>query len=217
MQRIPNKKTPDFLSERSGQRAAIECKNLRAHRCVESVLPRLFDDTSLKNPAAYAFHLEVHRSFRGTLNKQEEHTVKELVSNLPRYARNSLHTVTISDRAQAIFRLKGGAGDSVWRDQISLSDLNNDPDLHRGLCCKISSTLKDAQSQLASPASQHATIKVVAMRWDVPLFGLPIPAGLGQWVQNNIEGLLSSTPRTEVLIFTDYNFSLVDTVSPLTP
>ena len=41
-------KTADLKARRHGEVAAFEVKNLRAHECVETYLPKLFEDLRLK-------------------------------------------------------------------------------------------------------------------------------------------------------------------------
>ena len=78
-------RTPDFLALHKGEPAAIEVKNLRAHECVEDVMPDLFYDEKLKGLHLDNIRLVEGRPFRGRLNSREKEKLREIVLHLTGY------------------------------------------------------------------------------------------------------------------------------------
>jgi len=100
--RSPNEKTPDLKARRHGERAAVEIKNLRAHECIETLFPKLFLDHQLRGQEHVSgIRLEVKRSFRETLNRQECEALTNILFRLKEHPRNEDVTENLSEHAVA--------------------------------------------------------------------------------------------------------------------
>jgi Holliday junction resolvase len=205
--------TPDFLAARNGQTSAIEVKNLRAHECVEAVMPNVFYDEQLKGAPLDGVRLVVLRSFRGTLNSDETTRLRDIVRNLPVYPLNKVCSERLSARAEAVFRVIPGGGTAMCQDFIGLDDLGRDVDAYAGLLNKIADNARQALKQLHSPAANSASTRVVAMRWDIPFVSMPWPARLTDAVLDVFMSAQREVGLSAQLhIFTDYDYVLASTL-----
>ncbi len=203
--RHKDKKTPDFRASRRGQLAAVEIKNLRAHDCVERVLPNLFYDRKLKGLDVNGIRLVVRRSFRDTLNGREKAKLAKVVDRIMDYPRGQVLSEPLSNRAYANFEITKGDGDAACIDSISVSDLTRGESVYEGLLRKISADVQSAIDQIYAPVVADCAVRVVAMRWDIPWVSLPIPAHLGSLVRSVFDNELRILGKSaELLIFSDY-------------
>jgi Holliday junction resolvase len=206
--------TPDFLAIHDGEHAAIEVKNLRAHECVESVMPDIFYDEKLKGLPFAGLRLVVLRSFRGSLNDDEKQRLRTIVRNLSAYPMSQVCRERLSARAEAVFKIIPGNGTAMCSDFIGLSDLDRDVDAYAGLLNKIRLNARKALIQLHSPLAKPAKTRVVAMRWDVPFVSMPWPATL----TDAVLGVFTDAQRevgltAHVHVFTDHDYVLASTLS----
>jgi hypothetical protein len=81
-------KTADLKASRHGEVAAFDVKNLRAHECVETYLPKVFEDLRLKGQDMSGLRLVVQRSSRDTLDGKEKGELAKIVEAIRDYPRN---------------------------------------------------------------------------------------------------------------------------------
>jgi hypothetical protein len=206
--------TPDFLAECRKGAAAIEVKNLRAHECVEEVMPDLFLDELIKGRSFSAIKLVVLRSFRGTLNKDEMKRLRRIVQHLLEYELDKTHTEDLSDRAEAVFKIVEGDGSAMCQDFIGINDLKSGMDVYAGLLNKIRVHTCKALGQLYSPMTAGTVTRVVAMRWDVPYVSIPWSSELSQAVMDTFDDAQRVVGlKADLHIFTDYKHVLASTLS----
>jgi hypothetical protein len=205
--------SPDFLAMFRGDAAAVEVKNLRAHECVETIMPDLFYDEQAKGLSLSRIRLVVNRSFRGTLNKDEKTSLRDVIRRLPQYEIGRGYRERLSERAHAMFRLVPGVGDAICQDFIGLDDLEHDVDVYSGLLDKISANIRDALEQLHSPTAHSPKTRVIAMRWDIPHVSIPFPAALTEAVlQRFFDVQRVMGLKADLHVFTDHDYVLASTL-----
>lgn len=143
-----SRKTADLKARRNGEPAALEVKNLRAHECVETYLPKLFEDLRLKGQDMSGLRLVVQRSSRDTLDEQQKQALRKIVEAIRDYPRNENISVELSERTTARSRVVDGSGDAMCSDGILLSELIGSVSDFDGLFRKI---VTDLQGGKATP------------------------------------------------------------------
>jgi hypothetical protein len=183
LKRRPDEQTRDF---------AIDTKNLRAHECAEYVMPQLFGDRKIKGFDFSGIGLIIRRSFRGTLNLPEQQRILTIIDEIRTYPTHQATTVSLSNRAWVAFEIVEGNGDVRGEDA---ADLSTDVDAFQGLLRKIAANIRVAIEQVYSPSAQDAEVKIIAMRWDIPLVSLPFPAALTEACRQSVATELSAIGR----------------------
>jgi len=220
--RIVDQKTPDFLCLFNGCRTAVEVKNLRSHDFAEKVMLDLFLDAQLKAGKEAALQLVTHRSDRSWLKRNEIREMATLVERLPTFAPDVTHRVSLSTGVAVVFHLQRG-GNAHSEDAISLDDLRSDYSLREGLSAKVRRTAAAAVPQLFSSALTNIEQRLLAMRWDIPWYGLPFPEDLADTVRAALDREFQGCAgAVQKLIFTDFEYILLaptepSTSSPLSP
>lgn len=213
MRRV-SEKTPDFKALRNRKDAAFEVKNLRAHECVEILLPKFFEDRRLKGQDMSGIRLVVKRSFRDTLIPAEQGALVRIIERVKDYPRNQDIVENLSERAVANFRVIDGQGDVMCSDDITVSDLVGDIGEFRGLFNKINLDFAHAVKQLYSPAASNAQLRVAVMRWDIPWFRLIAPAELQRVASKIFQRELRRLAKpVDLFVFSDYQFELFSTLN----
>ncbi len=209
----PRTPMPDLTAVRASHAVAIEVKNLRAHECVEAVMPEMFYDQKLKGLDVSGIRLAVRRSFRGTLNDDEKGQLRRVIAKISSYALNAIHREQLSGRAEAVFQVIPGDGDAIGLDYIGMEDLERDLDAYKGLLNKIADNTRKALRQLSAPAAQSCGARVVAMRWDIPFASMPFPASLSDAVLRVFEEQRSAAGvSADLHVFTDHSWVLASTL-----
>jgi hypothetical protein len=206
-------KTADLKATRHGEPAALEVKNLRAHECVETYLPKLFEDLKLKGQDMSGLRLVVQRSARDTLDGQEKGELAKIVEAMRDYPRNENISVQLSERATARFRIVDGSGDAICSDGVLLSELIGSVSDFDGLFRKIVVDLQKAAVQLHSPVVSDAKVRAAVMRWDIPWFKTTVPGHLQQVAAEILQRALSELPcPIDLHVYSDYQFDLFSTL-----
>lgn len=206
-------KTADLKASRHGEPAALEVKNLRAHECVETYLPKLFEDLKLKGQDMSGLRLVVQRSSRETLDQQEKQALTKIVEAIRNYPRNENITVQLSEQKTARFRIVDGSGDAMCSDGINLDELIGSVSDFDGLFRKIVADLQRAAKQLYSPFGSDAKFRVVVMRWDIPWFKTAVPGNLQPVAAEILQRALAELPSPiDLHVFSDYEFDLFSTL-----
>jgi hypothetical protein len=206
-------KTADLRARRQGESAALEIKNLRAHECVETYLPKLFEDLKLKGQDMSGLRLVVQRSSRDTLDDQEKGELAKIVEAMRDYPRNENIMVQLSERAAARFRIEDGSGDAICSDGILVSELIGSVRDFDCLLRKIVADLQRAAKQLYSPVVSDAKVRAAVMRWDIPWFKTTVPGRLQQVAAEILQGALTGLPsQIDLHVFSDYRFDLFSTL-----
>jgi hypothetical protein len=211
--RRASEKTPDLKALRNREGAALEVKNLRAHECVEVLLPKLFEDRKLKGQDMSGIRLVVKRSFRDTLVADEQEALSKIIERIKDYPRNQDIAESLSERAVVNFKVIDGLGDVMCSDDITVEDLTGDIRDFRGLFSKMNADLAKAAQQLYSPAASNAQLRVVVMRWDIPWFRLIAPGELQRVASTIFQRELKKLARpVDLFVFSDYQFELFSTL-----
>jgi hypothetical protein len=206
-------KTADLKARRQGKPAALEIKNLRAHECFETYLPKLFEDLRLKGQDMSGLRLVVQRSSRDTLDKQEKPALAKIVEVIRDYPRNENITVPLSEGKTLRFRIVDGSGDAICSDGINLDEIIGSVSDFDGLFRKIVADLQKAAKQLHSPVVSDAKFRAAVMRWDIPWFKTTVPGNLQQVAAEIVQRALSELPSPiDLHVFSDYQFDLFSTL-----
>ena len=201
----PLLKTPDFICQWAGIETAVEVKNLRAHDFIEKVMLDLYLDAGLKSGHELKRSLVMQRSDRGWLSKDDVVELRALGQRLSECAAGHVHRGTLRSGKAFAFRLEEG-GDSRAEDAITVEDLARDDAFRDGLLKKVTRVTTEALDQLLSPSVKHAGRRVVAMRWDIPWYGILQPADLPEAVRQAISLALSGAPQpVEAIFFNDFS------------
>ncbi len=212
MRRV-DEKTPDLKALRNREAAAFEVKNLRAHECVEILLPKFFEDRKLKGQDMSGIRLVVKRSFRDTLVPDEQKALSKIIERIKEYPRNQDIAEILSERAVANFEVIDGLGDVMCSDDISVEDLTGDIRDFRGLFSKMKADLAKAAQQLYSPTASDAQLRVAVMRWDIPWFRLIAPGELQRVASKIFQRELQRLARpVDLFVFSDHQFELFSTL-----
>jgi hypothetical protein len=206
-------KTADLKARRHGEPAALEVKNLRAHECVETYLPKLFEDLKLKGQDMSGLRLVVQRSSRVTLDQQEKQALTRIVEAIRDYPRNENISVELSERTTVRFRIVDGSGDAMCSDGILLSELVGSVSDFDGLFRKIVADLEKAAKQLHSPVLSDAKVRAAVMRWDIPWFRTTVPGHLQHVATEILQRALAELPNPiDLHVFSEYEFDLFSTL-----
>lgn len=206
-------KTADLKARRNGEHGALEVKNLRAHECVETYLPKLFEDLRLKGQDMSGLRLLVQRSSRDTVDEQEKQALTRIVEAIRDYPRNENIAAELSERTTARFRIEDGSGDAICSDGINLDELIGSVSDFGGLFRKIVADLQRAARQLYSPTVSDAKFRVAVMRWDIPWFKTTVPGNLQHVAAEILQRSLSELPSPiDLHVFSDYRFDLFSTL-----
>jgi len=130
-------RTPDFSALHAEDEAVVEVKNLRAHECVESAMLRSFYELKRKGADFSGIRLVVKRSFRGTLDANQQTELAAIVAKIRTYPFDVINRVPLSNGAEVTFQVVRGEGDAMGMDHINLDDLQNDADAYTGFLHKI--------------------------------------------------------------------------------
>jgi hypothetical protein len=206
-------KTADLKARRNGEPAALEVKNLRAHECIETYLPKLFEDLRIKGQDMSGLRLVVQRSSRDTLDEKQKQALTKIVEAIRNYPRNENITVQLSEQKTARFRIVDGSGDAMCSDGINLDELIGSVSDFDGLFRKIVADLQRAAKQLYSPLVSDAKFRAVVMRWDIPWFKTTIPGNLQPVAAEILQRALAELRSPiDLHVFSDYEFDLFSTL-----